>query len=175
MIVHMTSPDFTYERVNLTIWTVAEPAVSIIAISIPVLYVQTRVQRQIVMLKLSRRMLYRELRSSDKSGSTSTSKINNNNNNNRHANGRAKQRSSFRRSLRYTPDGRYGQSTTVVMSTSGWRESEEALHDSIHAMSSYSLPQHVGVMKTEEVRVDYESSTPMDGPIELEVMPASKN
>jgi hypothetical protein len=37
MVVHMTDPDFTYERVDLTIWTLSEPAVSIMAISIPVL------------------------------------------------------------------------------------------------------------------------------------------
>lgn len=39
MVVHMTDPDITYSRVDLTIWTLAEPAVSIMAISIPVLYV----------------------------------------------------------------------------------------------------------------------------------------
>jgi hypothetical protein len=33
----MTSQDFTYDRVDLTIWTLAEPAASIMAISIPVL------------------------------------------------------------------------------------------------------------------------------------------
>jgi hypothetical protein len=37
MAVSMTDPDFTYERVDLTIWTLSEPAVSIMAISIPVL------------------------------------------------------------------------------------------------------------------------------------------
>lgn len=37
MVVHMTDPDITYSRVDLTIWTLAEPAVSIMAISIPVL------------------------------------------------------------------------------------------------------------------------------------------
>jgi len=37
MVVHMTDPDFTYQRVDLTIWTLSEPAVSIMAISIPVL------------------------------------------------------------------------------------------------------------------------------------------
>lgn len=37
MGVSMTNPDFTYERVDLTIWTLTEPAVSIMAISIPVL------------------------------------------------------------------------------------------------------------------------------------------
>lgn len=39
MVVHMTDPDITYSRVDLTIWTLSEPAVSIMAISIPVLYV----------------------------------------------------------------------------------------------------------------------------------------
>jgi hypothetical protein len=37
MVVSMSSPDITYDRVDLTIWTLAEPAVSIMAISIPVL------------------------------------------------------------------------------------------------------------------------------------------
>jgi hypothetical protein len=37
MVVHMTDPDITYSRVDLTIWTLSEPAVSIMAISIPVL------------------------------------------------------------------------------------------------------------------------------------------
>jgi hypothetical protein len=42
MVVNITSKDFTYDRVDLTIWTLAEPAVSIMAISIPVLYVSTK-------------------------------------------------------------------------------------------------------------------------------------
>jgi hypothetical protein len=37
MVVSMTDPDITYSRVDLTIWTLSEPAVSIMAISIPVL------------------------------------------------------------------------------------------------------------------------------------------
>lgn len=37
LVVHMTDPDITYSRVDLTIWTLSEPAVSIMAISIPVL------------------------------------------------------------------------------------------------------------------------------------------
>ncbi|KAI6778463.1 uncharacterized protein J7T54_000358 [Emericellopsis cladophorae] len=47
MVVNMTSPDITYDRVDLTIWTFTEPAASIMAISIPML-----------------RMLYQELKSS---------------------------------------------------------------------------------------------------------------
>ncbi|TKW54605.1 hypothetical protein CTA1_3418 [Colletotrichum tanaceti] len=46
LVVSMTSTDITYDRVDLTIWTLTEPAASIMAISIPVL-----------------RMLYRELKS----------------------------------------------------------------------------------------------------------------
>jgi cellobiose-specific phosphotransferase system component IIC len=45
MVVHMTDPDITYSRVDLTIWTLAEPAVSIMAISIPVLYVYPVLQQ----------------------------------------------------------------------------------------------------------------------------------
>ncbi|KAK1985569.1 hypothetical protein LZ30DRAFT_619144 [Colletotrichum cereale] len=50
MVVSMTSTDITYDRVDLTVWTLAEPAVSIMAVSVPVL-----------------RMLYRELKSSQRS------------------------------------------------------------------------------------------------------------
>jgi len=45
MVVHMTDPDFTYQRVDLTIWTLSEPAVSIMAISIPVLYAASPIIR----------------------------------------------------------------------------------------------------------------------------------
>ncbi|KAK7408724.1 hypothetical protein QQX98_009081 [Neonectria punicea] len=37
LVVNMTSTDFTYDRVDLTIWTLTEPAASIMAISIPIL------------------------------------------------------------------------------------------------------------------------------------------
>jgi hypothetical protein len=37
LVVHMIDPDITYERANLIIWTLAEPAVFIMAVSIPVL------------------------------------------------------------------------------------------------------------------------------------------
>ncbi|TDZ33335.1 hypothetical protein C8035_v011443 [Colletotrichum spinosum] len=37
LVVHMTSTDITYDRVDLTIWTLTEPAASIMAVSIPVL------------------------------------------------------------------------------------------------------------------------------------------
>lgn len=37
MVVNMTSPDITYDRVDLTIWTFTEPAASIMAVSIPIL------------------------------------------------------------------------------------------------------------------------------------------
>lgn len=37
LVVNMTSTDFTYDRVDLTIWTLVEPAASIMAVSIPVL------------------------------------------------------------------------------------------------------------------------------------------
>lgn len=37
MVVSMTSTDITYDRVDLTIWTLTEPAVTIMAACIPVL------------------------------------------------------------------------------------------------------------------------------------------
>lgn len=37
MVVALKDPDITYSRVDVTIWTLSEPAVSIMAISIPVL------------------------------------------------------------------------------------------------------------------------------------------
>ncbi|KAK1993436.1 hypothetical protein LX36DRAFT_643051 [Colletotrichum falcatum] len=55
LVVSMTSADITYDRVDLTIWTLAEPAASIMAVSIPVL-----------------RMLYRELKSSQRSDRPNT-------------------------------------------------------------------------------------------------------
>lgn len=39
LVVSMKSEDITYDRVDLTIWTLTEPAASIMAICIPVLYV----------------------------------------------------------------------------------------------------------------------------------------
>jgi hypothetical protein len=39
LVVNMKSEDITYDRVDLTIWTLTEPAASIMAICIPVLYV----------------------------------------------------------------------------------------------------------------------------------------
>ncbi|KAK2029045.1 hypothetical protein LX32DRAFT_673121 [Colletotrichum zoysiae] len=56
LMASMTSTDITYDRVDLTIWTLTEPAASIMAVSIPVL-----------------RMLYRELRSSQRSYPRNTS------------------------------------------------------------------------------------------------------
>ncbi|KAF4981688.1 hypothetical protein FZEAL_2575 [Fusarium zealandicum] len=39
LVVNMSSKDITYDRVDLTIWTLTEPAASIMAVCIPVLYV----------------------------------------------------------------------------------------------------------------------------------------
>ncbi|KAF6832375.1 hypothetical protein CPLU01_06200 [Colletotrichum plurivorum] len=59
LVPRMTSTDITYDRVDLTIWTLTEPAASIMAVSIPVL-----------------RMLYRELKSSARSYGRSKSQTN---------------------------------------------------------------------------------------------------
>ncbi|OLN97764.1 hypothetical protein CCHL11_07918 [Colletotrichum chlorophyti] len=115
LVVSMTSTDITYDRVDLTIWTLTEPAASIMAVSIPVL-----------------RMLYRELKSSQRSYGRSKSQT--------HALGTG--------TKRYGQGTHYGRNSVVVMSTSGWQESQEALQD---AESGQSTPR--GIMKTEEVRV----------------------
>ncbi|KAK6217004.1 hypothetical protein QIS74_07118 [Colletotrichum tabaci] len=121
LVVAMTSTDITYDRVDLTIWTLTEPAASIMAISIPVL-----------------RMLYRELKSTQRSYARNKSQS--------HALETGKTRTK-----RYGNSTHYGRNSVVVMSTSGWQESQEALQDE----SGQVTPR--GIMKTEEVRVRHET------------------
>ncbi|KAI0018446.1 hypothetical protein F4780DRAFT_781447 [Xylariomycetidae sp. FL0641] len=129
-VASMTSPDITYDRVDLTIWTLAEPAISIMAACIPIL-----------------RMLYRELVSSDRSYWRSKSR------NTREATGSDKNRAApwTRRPC--------GRSSTLVMSTGGWEESQEALQDldveaGDHNKSAASFAMG-GIMKTAEVSVEH--------------------
>ncbi|OHE98243.1 hypothetical protein CORC01_06440 [Colletotrichum orchidophilum] len=132
LVVHMTSPDITYERVDLTIWTLTEPAASIMAVSIPVL-----------------RMLYRELRSTQRSYAQNKSQS------------RALDtgtRKEVRSTKRYGPGSQYGRNSVVVMSTGGWQESQEALQDAEGGQAS-PLPGMNGIIKTEEVRVRHERLT----------------
>lgn len=137
LVVSMSSTDITYDRVDLTIWTLTEPAASIMAVCIPVL-----------------RMLYRELKSSQKSYLRNRS----------HANpldgtNATNVASSNTKSKRYGPHSKYGRNSVVIMSAAGWQESQEALQDptSTQTSRSRSSPStNGGVLKTEEVRVHHE-------------------
>ncbi|KAL2205043.1 hypothetical protein CC79DRAFT_1370861 [Sarocladium strictum] len=134
MVVKMTSLDITYDRVDLTIWTLTEPAASIMAISIPHL-----------------RMLYQELKSSH-----NRSKYNRSN---PYANsGNEATAASTKRSSRYHPHGKYGQNSVVIMSNTVWEGSEEALRDLETDPNVKSSPEQSGILKTDEIRVHHESS-----------------
>ncbi|KXH67760.1 hypothetical protein CSAL01_07836 [Colletotrichum salicis] len=132
LVVHMTSPDITYERVDLTIWTLTEPAASIMAVSIPVL-----------------RMLYRELKSTQRSYARNKSPS--------HAL-ETGTRKEVRSTKRYGPGSQYGRNSVVVMSTGGWQESQEALQE-VEGGQASPLPGMNGIIKTEEVRVRHERLT----------------
>lgn len=152
LVVNMKSTDFTFARVDLTIWTLAEPAVSIMAISIPVL-----------------RMLYRELKTSSRSYFRNRSQTN-------PADAPTGSRitepsaSNYRKSHRLGYS-KYGQNSVVIMSNTGWQESEEALQD--RKISSGTTTPPSGVLKTEEVRVHHEnaSSTRSDAASDIELAP----
>ncbi|RSL47423.1 hypothetical protein CEP54_013408 [Fusarium duplospermum] len=132
LVVSMTSTDITYDRVDLTIWTLTEPAASIMAVCIPVL-----------------RMLYRELKSSQKSYLRNRSHTNPLDGTNA---------TNVAGTKRYGPHSKYGRNSVVIMSAAGWQESQEALQDpeSTQTSRSRSSPTSGGVLKTEEVRVHHE-------------------
>ncbi|KAM0278416.1 hypothetical protein ACHAQH_005171 [Verticillium albo-atrum] len=131
----MTSPDFTFQRIDLTIWTLAEPAASIMAVSIPML-----------------RMLYKKIRSSREAASQ------------RYVTG-GMCGSNSPRTVGSTVDGRkskrlrqpfkYSRNSVVIISNVGWDESHEALRDPEGSLSMGTPPALVagGMLKTEEVRV----------------------
>lgn len=163
MVVNMTSPDITHDRVDLTIWTLTEPAVSIMAISIPVLYDAPSRNLFIWLgppLTCYRRMLYQEIKSSS---------------NRSHYRDRASrltsnEPNSDRKSKMFDFGGsKAGQTQVSVMSTPGWQESQEALKDDEDASSTERYPAPSGIMKTEEYRVRMErmSSQPTDDAVEL--------
>lgn len=158
LVVNMSSPDFTFERVDLTIWTLTEPAASIMAVSIPIL-----------------RMLYRELKSSHykyKTGGT------NGNDPTRSGHLTNAGGSDARKSKRFGPHAKYGRNSVVIMSNAGWEESQEALQDPDHRSRTAKVsPNQSGVLKTEEVRVYHErlSTVSDETSIELKVLgPADK-
>ncbi|KAI9147200.1 Satratoxin biosynthesis SC2 cluster protein [Paramyrothecium foliicola] len=153
LAVSMSSPDFTYARVDLTIWTLAEPAVSIMAISIPVL-----------------RMLYRELKST-----SNRSYFRNKSNDNAVERGTGSKvtdpTSDFRKSQKYGQYARYGQNSVVIMSTTNWQDSREALKDPETSQGASTPPRVHGVLKTEEVQVNFESVSSMSEQDSFELAP----
>ncbi|KAH6654728.1 hypothetical protein BKA67DRAFT_507252, partial [Truncatella angustata] len=148
LVVNMTSTDITYDRVDLTIWTLTEPAATIMAACIPVL-----------------RMLYKELKSSHGSyfrsrSNTAPYSVNR---------GTTQPDTKSRRTTRYgAHPSHYGRNSVVIMSTSGWQESQEALQDAgmVRAEASSDIS---GIVKTEEVSVEHQrlSKVSGDGSFEL--------
>ncbi|KAK8068318.1 hypothetical protein PG996_007430 [Apiospora saccharicola] len=136
-------------RVDLTIWTLAEPAVTIMAASLPVL-----------------RMLYREFRSSQRSYY----------NNDASKYGRTNDRTGNQTGRRNTVVGtgtnkphKKGNSV-MVMSTSGWQESQEALQRDVEAGTSRS-----GSGRTKEVTVETSPSTPNSAADSFEMVSFEKD
>ncbi|KAI1841757.1 hypothetical protein JX265_007139 [Neoarthrinium moseri] len=138
LVVSMTSTDITYDRVDLTIWTLAEPAVTIMAASIPVL-----------------RMLYHELKSSQKSYFRSKSQSNT------QPNG-ATGNIYAKRGTMYGRNSHYGRNSVVIMSTTGWQESQEALQD-VGTPRTEDSPNMSGIVKTEEVSVEHQRLSKLSG------------
>ncbi|KAJ4250135.1 hypothetical protein NW762_011946 [Fusarium torreyae] len=127
----MKSADFTYERADLTIWTLAEPAASIMAISIPVL-----------------RMLYTELRTTRKGYV-------------REGTGKYASRSQTSRSKSssawHEPSSRYGRHEAVIVSTTDWQDSQEALQS--HQNEGGVSQNARGITKTDQVSVRHEQAS----------------
>ncbi|KAL4900478.1 hypothetical protein BDW74DRAFT_182809 [Aspergillus multicolor] len=162
LVVHMSSNDITYDRVDLTIWTLAEPATSIMAISIPVL-----------------RTLYREIRSSGKSYPDTHTWTDG-----PRTGTRAQTQTHIgtdRRSRRNSK--RAWSSVAPVMSNTGWQESQEALkeeqdpdRESIPSSTSpstghASASKGGGILKTEEFTVHHRPGGHAgEDPIELRAL-----
>ena len=190
MVVHMTDPDITYSRVDLTIWTLTEPAVSIMAISIPVLYVYpllrhswsiharqptleilcgTVVSKDAVdmpvesqSLTTSRRMLYREIKtSSQRSNSKGRSRLTSNEPRSMNSTN-----PDTRKSKAFGFSAKYGRDAVSIMSA----ESQEALKDVEQGPQDQQLPAG-GIMKTEEFSVRQEQITGSGDDDSLEMMP----
>lgn len=99
-------------------------------------------------------MLYRELKSSQKSYLRNRSHTNPLDGTNA-----TNVAGSNTKSKRYGPHSKYGRNSVVIMSAAGWQESQEALQDptSTQTSRSRSSPNSSGgVLKTEEVRVHHE-------------------
>ncbi|KAK7946928.1 uncharacterized protein PG986_011249 [Apiospora aurea] len=160
LVTTITDPDITYSRIDLTIWTVTEPAVTIMAASLPVLYValQTPPIRTTANQEPTRRMLYRELRSSQRSYYK----------NNPSGYGRTDNRTGNHRTTvtAGTQKAHKKGNSVMVMSTAGWEESQEALQRDPEVGSGTSRSgsgvhsPDVGIMKTREVVVKSSPNTP---------------
>ncbi|KAI1336865.1 hypothetical protein F5Y15DRAFT_392436 [Xylariaceae sp. FL0016] len=131
-VTHIPSLDITYDRVNLTIWTTTEPAVTIMAASIPIL-----------------RMLYHELRSSHRDYFRSGSRTNKGSVGTGH--GAAGDRS---RRTHYGRPSHYGRNSVLIMSTAGWQESQEALQEDGAPAPTHASTNSTGILKTDEVSVE---------------------
>ncbi|KAK9419907.1 hypothetical protein SUNI508_06913 [Seiridium unicorne] len=139
LVVSIISPDITYDRVDLTIWTLTEPAVTIMAACIPVL-----------------RMLYLELKSSQRSYFRSRPWMDPYSLEQTHPDHKS------RRETRYGHNQRYARTSVVIMSTSGWQDSQEALQDLGANQTGVTLPVG-GIMKTEEVNVQHSRLSRISG------------
>ncbi|KAL2840923.1 hypothetical protein BJX68DRAFT_246099 [Aspergillus pseudodeflectus] len=155
LVVHMSSNDITYDRVDLTIWTLAEPATSIMAISIPIL-----------------RTLYREIRSSHKSYSRNQTGTHTHE---PRTGTHTQATSADKKSKRHSNSISRGWKNSVqVMSNRGWQESQEALNEEEESMKSTatrSSPKQGGILKTEEFTVQHKRGSFSDkSSIELKPM-----
>ncbi|KAL2837005.1 hypothetical protein BJY01DRAFT_221415 [Aspergillus pseudoustus] len=157
LVVHMTSDDITYDRVDLTIWTLAEPATSIMAISIPIL-----------------RTLYREIRSSHKSYSRNRTGTHTHDPHTGHGTQGADR---DRKLKRHSNSVSRGWNSVNIMSTKGWQESQEALNEEESTKSratraSPQSPKQGGILKTEEFTVHHKRGSFSDeNSIELKALP----
>lgn len=130
MVVNITDPDITYSRVDLTIWTLAEPAVSIIAISIPVL-----------------RMLYREIKTSSQRSNGRSRLASNDPRSTTNATSTGTNIDT-RKSKGFGFNAKYGRDHASIMSA----ESQEGLKDEEKNQSG-AYVNTGGIMKTEEYSV----------------------
>lgn len=114
-------------------------------------------------------MLYRELKSSQRSYMRNRSQTNGLET----GTGTGTQAGNdTRRNKRYGNNSKYGRTSVVIMSSAGWRESQEALQDSDSTATKQS-GSLTGITKREEVRVTHErlSTFSDENSIELKAMP----
>lgn len=116
-----------------------------------------------LILIVRRRMLYRELKSSQRSyfrSRSGTARYNVENTQPEH------------KSKRGTLYGHnhHGQNSVIIMSTTGWQESQEALQDSDGSRTQMA-PTPDGITKTEEVNIEHQRLSRVSGNDSLEMKP----